>query len=84
MDARDWYEQEVPGLGLRFRAEVDAVITRMRANPQQFPTVHKSVRRALLRHFPYILMFLIEPDESLTVIACFHGSRDPIQWKRRS
>jgi hypothetical protein len=59
------------------------VIEQMRANPRQFPVVHKSIRRALLRRFPYALMFIIEPDETLTVIACFHGSRDPARWQKR-
>jgi len=81
--AQDWYENEVPGLGRRFRAAVDAAIERMSANPRQFPTIHKSVRRALLSRFPYALMFVIEADETLTVIACFHGSRDPAHWQRR-
>jgi len=28
-------------------------------------------------------MFLIEPNDSLTVIACFHGSRNPVRWHGR-
>jgi plasmid stabilization system protein ParE len=84
IDAQDWYENEAPGLGRRFRAAVDAVIERISANPRQFPVVYKNIRRALLRRFPYALMFVIEPDEALTVIACFHGSRDPAQWERRT
>jgi hypothetical protein len=28
-------------------------------------------------------MFVIEADETLTVIAWFHGSRDPLRWQRR-
>ena len=84
IDAQDWYENEVPGLGRRFRAAVDAVVERMCANPRQFPVIYKSVRRALLRRFPYALMFVLEADESLTVIACFHGSRDPAHWQRRA
>jgi plasmid stabilization system protein ParE len=84
IDAQDWYENEVPGLGRRFRAAVDAVIERMSTSPQQFPVIYKSVRRALLRRFPYALMFVIEADETLTVIACFHGSRDPAQWQKRT
>jgi plasmid stabilization system protein ParE len=80
--AQDWYESEVPGLGRSFRAAVDAVIQRMSAAPRQFPVIHKSVRRALMRRFPYALLFVIEPDESLTVIACFHGSRDPAHWQK--
>ncbi|HEX3661873.1 MAG TPA: type II toxin-antitoxin system RelE/ParE family toxin [Acidobacteriaceae bacterium] len=82
-DAQDWYEREVPGLGRRFRAAVDVVIERMAANPRQFPVIHKHVRRALLRRFPYALMFVIEADETLTVLACFHGSRDPARWQKQ-
>jgi len=31
--AQDWYENEAPGLGRRFRAAVDAVIQRISAIP---------------------------------------------------
>jgi plasmid stabilization system protein ParE len=82
--AQDWYENEAPGLGRRFSEAIDAVIQRMSANPQQFPVVYKSIRRALLRRFPYALMFVIEADGALIVIACFHGSRDPALWQRRA
>jgi hypothetical protein len=56
----------------------------MTANPPQFPVIYKSIRRALLRRFPYALLFVIEPDETLTVIACFHGSRHPMRWQERA
>lgn len=58
-------------------------VERMSANFRQFPVVHKNVRRALVRQFPYALMFVVEEDELLTLIACFHGSRDPDDWQRR-
>jgi plasmid stabilization system protein ParE len=81
--AQDWYENEAPGLGRRFRAAVDSVIQRLAANPRQFPVIYKDVRRTLLRRFPYALMFVIEADEAVTVVACFHGSRDPARWQKR-
>jgi toxin ParE1/3/4 len=84
IDAQDWYENEAQGLGRRFRVAVDAVIERMSYNLRQFPVVHKSIRRALLRRFPYALMFVIEADDTLIVIACFHGSRDPENWQKRA
>jgi len=84
IDAQGWYENEVPGLGRRFRAAIDAVVQRMSANPRQFPVVCRNIRRALFRRFPYALMFVIESDETLTVIACFHGSRDPARWQERA
>lgn len=82
--AQDWYENEVPGLGQSFRVAVDAVVQRIGAAPHQFPIIYKSVRRALLSRFPYALLFVIEADEALTVIACFHGSRDPVHWQKRA
>jgi plasmid stabilization system protein ParE len=83
IEAQDWYESEAPGLGRRFREAIGALAERMSANPRQFPVVFKSVRRALLRRFPYALFFVIE-EQTLFVIACFHGSRDPLQWQRRT
>ncbi|MFP5238043.1 MAG: type II toxin-antitoxin system RelE/ParE family toxin [Acidobacteriota bacterium] len=83
IDAHEWYENESPGLGLHFLTAADAAVNRIVANPLQFPLVHRTVRRALLRRFPYALMFVVESDESVTVIACFHGSRDPAQWQQR-
>jgi plasmid stabilization system protein ParE len=80
--AQDWYEAEAPGLGRRFRDAIGALIDRMGASPLQFPIVHKSVRRAILRRFPYSLFFVIDGD-TLLVIACFHASRDPFIWQNR-
>ena len=82
IDAQDWYEAEAPGLGRRFRAEIDSVVPRMADNPRQFPTVFKTLRRARANKFPYALFFLVEPD-ALLVVACFHSSRDPRHWQKR-
>ena len=84
IDVQDWYENEAPGPGRRFLAAVDAVVQRISAAPRQLPEIYKNVRRALLRRFPYALMFVIEADETLAVIACFHGSRDPAHWQKRT
>jgi len=59
------------------------LVERITANPQQFPVVFKNVRGALLRRFPYSLFFVVE-SETLLIIACFHASRDPAQWQKRT
>jgi plasmid stabilization system protein ParE len=84
IDAQDWYQNDAQGLGRRFRASVDAVIERISANPRQFPVVYKNIRRVLLRRFPYALMFVIGADQTVAVIACFHGGRDPAHWQKRA
>jgi len=73
IDAQEWYEAEAPGLGRRFRTEIDSAVRRMTENPRQFPLVFKTLRRARAERFPYALFFLVEAD-ALLVIACFHSS----------
>ncbi|MBV9644023.1 MAG: type II toxin-antitoxin system RelE/ParE family toxin [Verrucomicrobia bacterium] len=82
IEAQDWYEAQAPGLGQRFRAEIDTVVQRMADKPRQFPIVFKTLRRARAKKFPYAIFFLIESD-SVLVIACFHASRDPRHWQKR-
>jgi plasmid stabilization system protein ParE len=82
-EAQDWYDTRVEGLGDRFFAAVDALLPRIGDNPEQFPTAYTNLRRVMVRRFPYALYFRIEA-EGVYVIACFHTSRDPRQWRRRT
>src|SRR5260370_41062183 len=75
-EAQDWYEAEAPGLGRRFRAEIDSVVQRMADNPRQFPVVYKTLRRAGTKRFPYALFFLTTPD-FLLIVARFYVSPPP-------
>jgi plasmid stabilization system protein ParE len=80
--AQDWYEEQSPGLGARFTDELDLTVQRIADNALQFPVVFRDVRRALVRRFPYSLLFRIETD-AVIVIAFFHASRDPQTWQGR-
>lgn len=83
LDAVDWYDSHASGLGDQFVAEVEATITRIAANPLQFPAVLREVRRVRLRRFPYALFFRAD-DSEIFVLACFHSNRDPKRWQGRS
>lgn len=41
-----WYEDQRPGLGMRFLSELDEVFQRIESNPKQFPQLEGEVRRA--------------------------------------
>jgi plasmid stabilization system protein ParE len=82
VDAQDWYEAEAPGLGRRFRAEIESVVQRMADNPRQFPTVFKTLPSGAREEISLRALFLVEPD-ALLVVACFHSSRDPRHWQKR-
>lgn len=83
IEAQDWNESQVSGLGRRFRNAVDELVERMSAHPRQFPVVYKNIRRLLLHRLPYSLCFVID-GETLLVIACFHASRNPERWQNRT
>ena len=46
-DAFGWYEERLPGLGDEFLLSVDSVLDAILRAPQQYPLVHRTVRRAL-------------------------------------
>jgi plasmid stabilization system protein ParE len=48
VDAQDWYEAEAPGLGRRFRAEIDSVVRRIADNPRP-GSLHNISQRVLLK-----------------------------------
>ncbi len=83
IDAQDWYENELPGLGVRFRAELDHQIERIATKPAHFPIMLVDIRRARLRQFPYGLFFR-QVEQTIYIIACFHSSRGPSRWQGRS
>jgi plasmid stabilization system protein ParE len=82
-DAFLWYEQQHTGLGHEFLAAVSTAFEKVVSNPEGFPVVHRSTRRALVRRFPYGVYFRVYP-EAIVVVACMHGRRDPKRWKVRT
>ena len=82
-DAFEWYEQSSTGLGSEFIRAVDGCFALIGRNPLAYPKVYQEVRRALIRRFPYGVMYVVE-DGWIIIIACFHVKRDPKQWQNRN
>ena len=81
--AASWYEDQRPGVGLRFLDAADRLFDRLRASPLQFPLVSTDVRRALLHTFPYAVYFRATND-AVVVLAVLHLRREPSMWRTRS
>jgi plasmid stabilization system protein ParE len=78
-----WYQRQRAGLGEEFLAAVDAILCNIVTHPTTYPVIHREARRALLRRFPYAIFYRVY-GETIIVIACMHGRRDPIHWKGRT
>ncbi len=77
-----WYAQRSTGLGTAFLDEVSKTLAVLEENPDQYPVAEGEIRKAVLRRFPYVVLFRARGDE-VVVISCFHTRRDPTQWRNR-
>jgi plasmid stabilization system protein ParE len=77
-----WYQAQEPGLAADFLGAVDTCIALIRRHPEAYQLVDRSMRRALLRRFPYAVFYEVGSSE-IVVYAVFHGARNPRAWKRR-
>jgi plasmid stabilization system protein ParE len=81
-DAFLWYESHEAGLGDEFLSQIQATPQAIGENPLRFPVVHQNTRRALVRRFPYGVLYRVV-DDVVLVVACFHARRDPRRWGER-
>ncbi len=81
--AAKWYRKQRPGLEKEFVQEVDAVIGRIKTNPEQYQIVHRDIRHAVLKRFPYGAFYRIEGIK-IIVIAVVDLRRDEAVWKMRA
>jgi plasmid stabilization system protein ParE len=81
--AASWYEDQREGLGQEFLDELLATLGTIAEQPRAYPVLHRGVRRALMRRFPFGVFFQTTPSDIL-VVAVFHGSRHPRGWRRRA
>jgi toxin ParE1/3/4 len=84
-----WYDEQRPGLGDEFIAEVSATLDRICGTPESYPAwprtraVGPLIRKATIQRFPYVIAF--EKDEQhVLVLAVGHAKRRPLYWLTRT
>ena len=81
-EARRWYSHKRQDLDLEFMQCIDDALSRVIGNPHVNPIVYRTLRRAVIRRFPFAIFFDVREDE-IQVIAVFHSRRDPEGWQSR-
>ena len=81
-EAIDYYEDVRPGLGCELALEVHSTIENVLKHPQAWMLLEYDVRRALVRRFPYAVLYSQEP-QALFIIAIMNLRREPGYWKNR-
>lgn len=81
-ESRHWYELRDPGLGTEFVRALDECISRIQRQPDLFRQIKPPYRKALLRRFPFQVIFEARED-CIWILAVFHAKRDSKELKRR-
>ena len=76
------YEAKVPGLGVRFRTEVETSCAAIVQFPLLWRLRSGGFRRVNLPGFPYYITYIVR-DELILVLAVAHAKRHPDFWKKR-
>ena len=70
------YNELQSGLSQAFRAEVIQTIERIRESPFLYAEAN-GVRRALLRHFPFSIVYRVLSNDTIRVLLIRHHKRHP-------
>lgn len=76
------YEEKGAGLGAKFAREAFHTIDVVVENPLAWQRIYKQTRRSLLRRFPYMVVYEMEPD-LIVIVAIIHQRRRPGAWRNR-
>ena len=82
VDAALWYESKQPGLGHRFKMEVESVLRSIVANPFLQRERDGGYRRVNFPVFPYYLPYFIRHDK-IIVLAIAHEHRRSVYWNQQ-
>jgi hypothetical protein len=77
-----YYNEQSPGLGFEFAAEVRRASGRIQANPRAWHALSSRTRRCRVSRFPYGVVYQ-EREDCLLVVAVMHMSRHPEGWRKR-
>lgn len=78
-----WYYTQQQGLELEFVRCIDECLERIKHTPTLYPKVYKKLRRAVVKRFPYVVVYDFSGKE-IIVFAVFHSKRDPKKFEKRN
>ena len=77
-EAAHWYEEKGIGLGDRFIDTIQRKIQLIQQFPERYPKRRRNFREAVVKTFPYIIIYTFHKTEGVIIIhTIFHSSRNP-------
>ena len=83
-EIRDYYETKSVGLGNAFVDELERQLLTIAAMPSRWMIVQEDLRRALMKRFPYVILFSVIDCKAIRVTVVKHEKRHPAFGLSRS
>lgn len=77
-----WYENQRDGLGEDFKICLDSKIDSLMKNPTASSYIYKNIRTSKIKRFPFNIIYRVF-NFQIQIIAVFHHSRNPKEWRKR-
>ncbi len=84
LEGLSYYEEHQPGLAADFYKEFGHAELDVLEAPEFWHPLKKGYRRKHLKRYPYSLVYRIEGEDLLLVVAVAHSSRKPNYWSREA
>jgi plasmid stabilization system protein ParE len=81
--AAEWYDDQQPGLGDEFVAEVDLMISALPKHAEAHRVRFVDVRCVRLKKFKAYAVYYSIWEDAIVVLAVFHGKRNPRRLRER-
>lgn len=84
----DYHESRRDGLGFELLFEVEATITLICESPTRWPLLagmdpSLGVRRQVIHRFGFIVVYVVDSDDAVVIVAVAHRKREPGYWLDR-
>ena len=76
-EIKRYYEDRSPGWGSQFIDEFERQVLALVATPERWMLVTATIRRCLMRRFPYIIYFRRVDKERIRITVVKHQRRHP-------
>jgi hypothetical protein len=82
-EAIEYYNYFLPGLGSEFYTEVKRSLERIVHFPKAWTRVGLYTRRCLLKRFPYSILYTVDDNNDVLILAIANMHRNPNYYKDR-
>ncbi|MFT3881542.1 MAG: type II toxin-antitoxin system RelE/ParE family toxin [Gemmatales bacterium] len=81
-EAIEWYAHQNKSLAIDFVTNIRNVLNRIAVLPKMHRVVYRDVRKAVVKRFPFVVVYREEATE-LIVVSIIHTARHDDVWKQR-